>query len=74
MILDKVQIEWLCCIRRTFWHNNQVTIISIFEIETILPIILRVPSFNIQIKQVLSIGRAVARCDASVKNDVMGAY
>ena len=74
MILDEVQIEWLCCIGRTLRHNNQVTIISIFEIEATLPTILRVLLFNVQIKQVLSTGRAVARCDASVKNDMMGAY
>ena len=74
IISDEVQIEWLCYVRRTFWHNNQVIIISIFEIEATLPTILRVLPFNVQIKQVLSTGRAVAGCDASVKNNVMGVY
>ena len=36
--------------------------------------LIEAPPFNIQIKEVLRSGRAVARCNASVKNDVIGVY
>ena len=47
---------------------------SIFEIEAHPPMLIEVPPFTIQIKEALRSGRAVARYNASVKNDVMGAY
>ena len=47
MISDEVQIEQLCCVKRAFWHNNQVTITSIFEIEVTPPTILRALLFNV---------------------------
>ena len=48
--------------------------ISTFEIEATPPTLYLTPLFNEQIKVILWEGRAVAGCDVSVKNDMMGAY
>ena len=69
-----IEVEWICCIGKRFKYNNQITVISAFEIEATLPTLYLTPSFNEQIKVALQEGRAVAGCDASVKNDIIGAY
>ena len=55
-------------------YNNQLTLISVFNIEAHpLTTILALP-FNSHMKEALINRKAVAGCNALVKNDVIGAY
>ena len=55
-------------------HNNQLTLISVFDIEAHPPTIILVPLFNSHIKEALINGRAIAGYNTSVKNNIMGVY
>ena len=59
---------------RTYKHNNQVIVISTFEVEANLPLTILSPPFNNQLKEAIEAGEAVAGCDALVKDDMMEAY
>ena len=60
--------------KRTYKYNNQVTVISVFNIEVHPLTTILAPLFNSQIKKALQNGRVVAGCNTSVKNDIMRVY
>ena len=49
-------------------------IISDFEVEANLLSTILLPPFNNQLKEAIEAEKAVAGCNASVKDDMMGAY
>ena len=63
-----IEVEWI----RRFRHNNQIIIISTFEIEATPPNEYLASTFNEQIKIALQEGKVIAEYNASVKNNMMG--
>ena len=43
---DIIEVEQICCIERRFRYNNQITIISAFEIEATSSNMYLTPLFN----------------------------
>ena len=70
--MEKVNLIY--CIRRRHKHNNQISVISTFNVEATPPTKILAPPFNDHIKRIIETGNAVAGCNISVKNNIMGAY
>ena len=69
-----ILVEWICCIGRRFKHNNQITVISAFEIKGSPPTSYSTPLFNKQVKVVLQEGKVVTGYDILVKNNIISTY